>query len=534
MTESQQLTDEDRALRYQAFQLVLDWRAWTKRRVESISYETATSIRRRVSVDLRLRADLFGEPAVKWGDHYVHYVPVAQLRKGRLVRFDLRDEDDRALPLITKRKNSAIAAGILTAFAQVAIASRLASSASPIEIREPTAIRIPQWLEAEFRLLAQLEPQPAGNMKGSLKLIDTYLAAASGSALVPVEQWGWRLDDERKVDVGMADGEQWRALLASDAAFIDFAFDIARLFFIYAPLRYEPDCRRIVKFSYSEYLGDGHKGVAGAVKSSLVRWGLARVWNSSEDRLEGLKVADADVPDRWSPPLDSPEAPSFRPRRRLFEALGWTTRLGRFETPAVSHGASYHLDISTPEGIQIRRAQLVTVNSEGDPRRHSAERGNRSLRAIDLYTSGTPCRGGNAFLNMRAESSLIIRAAALSSALIATVLTLLWLAASEVTKGHGEHVDAVAATLVIIPGLLIAFSVRDSEHPLATDMVFGLRVLAALPGILSFTAAAEVLFGDPASPFGIALFAAGWLIVAVFLLAWRLASRGRPNPAALL
>src|SRR5271155_2160092 len=90
-----ELTDEDRALGYQSWRLIGDWRVWTKRRVESINYETATSIRRKVSVDLCLKPNVFGKPVVAWGHDGMHYVPVAQLRKQRLVRFDLRDEDDR-------------------------------------------------------------------------------------------------------------------------------------------------------------------------------------------------------------------------------------------------------------------------------------------------------------------------------------------------------------------------------------------------------------------------------------------------------
>ncbi len=199
----------------------------------------------------------------------------------------------------------------------------------------------------------------------------------------------------------------------------------------------------------------------------------------------------------------------------------------------MNSGASYHLEISTPVGIQIRRAQLVSTAANGRTHRFAAQRGARTLRAVGLYTSGTSARAGNAFVNMRAESSLIIRAAALSSIFVAAVLTVLWAEGSRVTGAKGAHADAVAAALVVIPGLLTVLSTRDAEHPLATSMVFGLRVLAFTPGLLAFLAAGEILFGSAKSTFGLALFICAWVVVSILLIAWRLASRGHPHPDAL-
>lgn len=520
-----ELTDEDRALGYQSWRLIGDWRVWTKRRVESINYETATSIRRKVSVDLCLKPDVFGEPVVAWGQDGMHYVPVAQLRKQRLVRFDLRDEDDRALPLITKRKNAAIAAAMLSAVSQVAVAGRL--EASPITVSDPTAIEIPKAVEQDFWLLAYLDPQPKDAGETSYDVINRYLDAVADIEPPNVTDWTWSMvNGKLKAE---ASEQQWRAFLGCDPGFADLAFDIARLYFIYAPIRFEPNRRRIVKFSYSEYLGDGQSTLWVGLKEWAVRRNAGKGWNNIEDWLEGLPAATPGLGDEWSPPLNSSESPTVRPRRRFFEALGWTTRVGKFETPAVSHSTSYHLDITTPDGIQIRRAQLVTVDSGGQTNKHPAQRGNRSLRAVDLYTSGKPCRSGNAFVNIRPETSLMVRSAALSSGFIAVLLTLLWLWASKVTADDGKHVDAVAAALVVIPGLLTVLSARDVEHPLTTSMVFGLRVLATAPGILAFIAAGEVLIGHPRSSIGLVLFALAWLDTIALVIAWRLAGRGRPS-----
>jgi hypothetical protein len=528
---SRLLDDEDRALGYQTLRLLDGWRLWTRRRVESISYETATSIKRRISVDLRMSPDLFGTPVVLWGEVPTHYVPLARLRKRRLLGFDLRDETDRALPLITKRKNAAIAAGMIVAAAQVMVALRLSQAGSGVAV-SPNTIEVPEWLEEDALQLALRNPGEAGEEPGAEDLLGSYRLAAGRTEPIPIREWGWQLTNTG-LSTQMSERPPWQAFLGSEGAFVDLAFDVSRLFLVLAPLTYEPGVRRIVKFCYSEYLGDDESTAGRGVKAWAVRHGLARGWNVAEDWLEGLPPADSGAGEEWSPPLGSAQAPATSLRRRTFQALGWTTRIVKLETPAVTSAGSYHLDLSTPEGIQIRRAQLVTVDARGEKRLHAAQRGNRTMRAVDLYTSGADCRSGNAYLNIRAESSLVIRGAAICAGIVAALLTVLWWFGSKVTAGSAPHAEAVALALVIIPGLLTALTVRDAEHPLATSMVFGLRVLATVPGLLAFMAAIEVLFGSAHSPFGIVLFGLAWSIAALLLGAWRLAARGRPDRDAL-
>src|SRR2546423_13776864 len=112
-----EVSAHERILGFQALQLLGNWSAWIFRRVESISYQTASSVRRRVSVDFRLREDLFADPIYTWGADAIQYVPLAQLKKQNLVQLDVHDEEGRALPVMTRRKNAGVAAGTLIALA---------------------------------------------------------------------------------------------------------------------------------------------------------------------------------------------------------------------------------------------------------------------------------------------------------------------------------------------------------------------------------------------------------------------------------
>jgi hypothetical protein len=526
--EQARLSKEERALGYIAWRLIGDWQSWVRRRVESISYETSNSIRRRVSVDLRLVRELFGKPVVTWNGNPMHYVPIALVRKQRLLRFDVRDEEDRVLPLITKHRNSAIAAGILTAAAQSVVANRLNESGRGFEILSPTRIVVPRELEDRFWNLAYLNPtvqaeeeaEPAISDKGDPRTID---------------QWEWHVDhdDQMTTNAGL---EDWHALLASDTDFGRLLADVSNLFMICVPLNHEPERRRIIKFAYTEYLVQP-AGPFNWLKALTVKARVAPAWNWIEDRLEGLPRLEAASPSEWVPSIATPEPKAAGLGRKILEAIGWTTRIGKFEAPAIAHGSSYHLCVSTPDGIQIRRARLVAVKPQagsGMAPTYLPQRGNRNLHAVDLHVSrASPDQTANAYLNIKPESSFVVRAAFWSSMLTAAALTLLWAFGHRITS-HNSHTDGVAAILIVIPGLFTAIAVRDIEHPLATSMGFGLRALATISMVLTLLAAGQVAAGSPRTWLGIALFAAAWSIAFILGVSWRLAARGRPHRTALM
>jgi hypothetical protein len=520
------LTKEELVLGYVTWQLIGDWSKWVRRRVETISYETANSVRRRVSVDLRLLDAIFREPIMRWGDELVHYVPIAQLRKQSLVNFDLRDEEDRALPLITKNRNSKIASAMLVAAAQSVVAKEINGLQGAITITDPSIIEIPTWLEYNFHQIAYLNPQRTGREPGALEIFkNKFLSPAEP---LPIEVWTWNRSTDESLSTPV-DAGAWYSLLGSDLGFVRLAYDVARLFLICVPLTYEKGRRRIVKFSYTEYLGQPEARSAQAIKRAAVTLGFAERWNRFEDWLEGVPRSSQSQLDVWIPSLLASQPPRLPLRRQVFQALGWTTSIMRFEAPAAGHGSSYHLNISTPVGIQIRRAQLAPADRARPA--YPAQRGSRNLRTVDLHiASKKQNESVNAYINIRPESSLIIRGGFLSSALTAAALTLLWLFADRIERNGAPHADAIAAALVVLPGLLTVLAARDSEHPLATSMVFGLRVLAMSPGVLAVLAAGQVVAGRPSSWFGVLLYALAWAITGLLLVAWRLATRGPPEP----
>jgi hypothetical protein len=94
------------------FRLLLLEELWVHRRVEAVHVLSPQIIRRQVSVDLTVPTrlvDLLALPGGQW------VVPVAALRKAPLRHFDLRDEEGRALSVLSREQNALVAQGALVA-----------------------------------------------------------------------------------------------------------------------------------------------------------------------------------------------------------------------------------------------------------------------------------------------------------------------------------------------------------------------------------------------------------------------------------
>jgi hypothetical protein len=84
--------------------------AWRHRRVETLRVLSHEEVRRHVSIDFTVPAEHRELLRLSESEHVV---PLAVLEKRPLVHFDLRDEEQRALPLLTAEQNRAIARELL-------------------------------------------------------------------------------------------------------------------------------------------------------------------------------------------------------------------------------------------------------------------------------------------------------------------------------------------------------------------------------------------------------------------------------------
>lgn len=93
---------------------------WVHRRVESLTFLSDLTVQHRISVDYEL-ANVASAKTLP-------YVPLAFLVKQPLVRFDLRDAADAALPFATSKQNRLITLSTLAALAEMVLLQRPSAS----------------------------------------------------------------------------------------------------------------------------------------------------------------------------------------------------------------------------------------------------------------------------------------------------------------------------------------------------------------------------------------------------------------------
>jgi hypothetical protein len=400
--------------------LLKDWSGWVHRRAEAIALEDKVSEKRRVSVDFTLPAAT--SAATKTGEGKdLYFVPLTMLQKQPLTDFDLRDEVDATLPLLTRRRNGRLATAVLVVYAE-------------------------ERVRALGHRRRGLLPASVG---------DTLERVACAPAHEATEAWA-SMETSPPGETDRA--RQWRAALAADGAFMALALDLARNFLVVVPLVGGPGVRRILKFSY---LQTGKEPLVQ--RPAFVNWCLDRIRRvrrgpkseddslNSADDVEGISLGD------W-----------------VSRFLALSPKEVRIDTESVGWAASYHLEVQAPEGLQITDADLLVV----DERRLRLSNVRGPAQRAHLYLSELgQAAFGEARIFLRPRPGTIMRAAFITSAITLTLLTIFALRWDELVTDLG----LVLSLLLLIPGALSAYVARPREPDVTTAVLFGARLLALAP-----------------------------------------------------
>ncbi len=544
------ISEEDRRHGFQTLALVSQWSDWVRRRTETIQFVSDAAVQRRVAVDFRMPAALLRVPIVRWGDEGIHYLPLALLEKQPLAGFSLRDESGHALPLVTRTKNACIAAGALIALAQSIVAKqlRIAAQASLISHEfddvTPIQIQLPSELELEMHQLCHFNyidrgarRQPSQHPPDAATIFESFSTLGdSGFSPDPPYQWTWDRGSADEAWIATADIAAWKAALLGVSEFRDLADAFARTFLLSAPVAHSPGMRRVIKYSYYEPIRE--PVLAFWHKTKTAGPGPARAFarlRVFEDKLEGLPVADFPF-DEWLAVGEGDPRETIKARTKLLRAATWRAKRIAFDTPAVGWGGSYHVEILAPEGTQVRRATLNAIGTGQTRVQHRALRGARNLDRAHLYIRhGHAGRTGTAEVALKACSSTIVRSAALTAVLVvgALIMTVTHLDRIQTSSGS---LGLAGALLLIVPGVLAVYTARGGEHPMTTNLVYGLRVITTASGLWAVLGAGLALLGPATGArliLWLLLIVVAWVTAIILLVAWRLASRGRPLEQAI-
>lgn len=197
--------DEDFIVAAAIYALLIDPVSWIHRRVEAIEFIDDRLIRRRVSIDFTVPAEIAG--FMRTDRRVLPYVPLTLLRKRTLRNFDLDSAEGAPIPVLTKAENEAIAARSLVGAAGGALGADPSSDVA----------------DRLFHV-ASTSPESARAEIASWQA----LTAARGE---PLNEWN---------------------ILVTNPAFLDYANALADNFILLAVMDPDPGERRIVKLGYDE------------------------------------------------------------------------------------------------------------------------------------------------------------------------------------------------------------------------------------------------------------------------------------------
>jgi len=535
-----------RKLGFVTHSLIGEWDAWVRRRVEQIELVSDASAKRRISVDFRLQREAFGDPVIKSGSKWVHYVPLTLLEKAPFANFDLRDESNTAIPLLTRRKTAAIAAATLIAATKMMVVQQLLASGAEAGLAKAIRdgevsidqIEIPAEIEANFLNLCYF-PYARGVVDAgettAERIWKGLVLQTLGSKLSPVGEWPWEVsEDTGNWHTSTVSRDSWVQGIFSEPILSSLIFDFTRLFMVCAPVDYEPERRRILKLEYEEHLAEPGLNAFARLRKRVPR--QASWIRQREDCLEGLSADQEVSRHEWILPRSAMNSDLSRPKlpEVVARGIGWMTKPVSFKLPSVGLGGTFHLEVNAPDGTQLRRAELRALDD--DPkipgpivRDAIARRYARNVTRSHLYLGGLrQGTWGHASMAIKPKSSTVIRGAALA----ASAVTLLVLLALALGGSLSDSSQTVIAILLLAPGLVAAVTGQPFQHSITSKMVFGLRLIALAIASVSVAAAAllsgHLTFCDePALWTILVLMAAGFTVI--LLGAWRLAARDWPR-----
>lgn len=439
---SEEYTKLERIARESGFAL-RDTTLWLHRRVERITYTDRLIFQRRVSVDFTIPERL--PPfATRPDSRSVYFVPIALVRKWPpVMQWDLRDEHDTPLPLLTSGKNRRVDGEALVGLAP------------PGKLRD--------CVEPLLRAVPREPWHIARNVLSQL-----------GGVL---NQWEPQMDDEDFAD--------W--FRASEVAAMMVTSSV-----LWARVVAYPGQRQIVKFSYEEPVEPDlvlRRRLVSAFSWASIRtfFVLPNFGERASYHLEVSPPIGLEVNRVFPLALDrAPPRPGpAQPMPKRLTALR-VTRAPYVVLRQLARG----LRQKSSDTFRTARAtdDPVPPRHLFEPAPGSIYQWNARERAY-IYASVTMNQFATARVDFAVTNRVLVRSSLLASLLITA---LLWICAV-LADIVASHANLAATVLLIVPGLLGYLVVRPGEHPLVSRHLIGVRLLALLAGGLPVAAAILLL-----------------------------------------
>ena len=172
------------------------------------------------------------------------------------------------------------------------------------------------------------------------------------------------------------------------------------------------------------------------------------------------------------------------PWRWLAVRLGLSSAVIGFVAPGTGRCRSYHAELSAPEDAELLSLYVDdgAYRWDYEPASGSEPRGRHHVQVSD----GNVQEAGQVIAHLRARRPGLLRSALLTCGL---AFALLLGGRLSLARISGE-VEATAAILLLVPGVLAAYILRPGEHALVTSLLSGVRAIVLAVASSAVAAAA--------------------------------------------
>jgi hypothetical protein len=417
---------------------------WVVRRVERIEFLDERTARRRMSVDYTSPAD--GTIRLSRGADELRILPLAVLRRKSLIKFDLRDENGRPMPLLGLRETQALTLSVARAWAAATLAGT-------------------EW-----------EPTAAEPLPGS---VERFL-----DGVVTGDQAG--LDEAYAAMKGATEGPL--AVLRRDPQFTAVLDRFASSFVLFTVDDGPVGARRIVKFAYDEpltllYSTSSYHGHGPAAKPPT--YGKGSRWLSRWARapmLAGLGL---------TPTVIRFPVPAAEQTTSFHLEVSAPPEVSIVEASLLAGLPNLYL--SPADDPDEDRAAWKQVAADGPLRRRrrrpSFDYVKDAYPTVDLHVVDVPVGSlSRAQVKLRASPTGWLTTAAIS----------LWLAFAILLVGALEgsaRGDTAPSLLMTVAAAVIAALARPDPHRMVTRLLTLVRLLAGVSAVLTLAGAVVFAFG---------------------------------------
>lgn len=269
--------------------------------------------------------------------------------------------------------------------------------------------------------------------------------------------------------------EQGGATTEAGHAFDEALRSMAGNSWLWLPLEGRLGGRRVIKFHYDiEFERDRLRPRRPVTRRYLMR----AEETGTVHRFDVVDLGDG-----------NPRSAVRRLAARVANATGLAAIELAIQTPYVTGSATYHMQVESPPAVETRGIDLLAQLRPGA----TVDRWQRD-HGVHLYLANAKVEHMlPAVVTLRVGRRGFLTLSWLTALLITT---LLWIFESTGAAAL-VHPEVSATVLLIVPALLTALVVRPGEHPVATRLLFGVRLLVAISGLLAVGAAAAVSNATP-------------------------------------